>query len=182
MIFDELNKLKQQSIMMSISLIVAGIFMIICPEKYTAMVIGALGSVMLVFSVLGILEYFSAKKALIQYVYLTGWLAVGIVGAAILFFEIHSLYMVCFLFGVFLIISGLSNAANAFIYARRTGRGNWWVLVVLSAVQVLMGLIILANPWWRTYASLFTAVGVMLLFSSLVSIVRLIWLWPIKSE
>ena len=46
----------------------------------------------------------------------------------------------------------------------------------------LFGLIVLVNPWWDDPLKLFDVIGGMLLFSSVVSIVRLIYIWPIKSE
>lgn len=45
-----------------------------------------------------------------------------------------------------------------------------------------LGFIVLINPWWSEPTKLFDIIGGMLLFSSLVSIVRLILVWPIKSE
>ena len=68
------------------------------------------------------------------------------------------------------------------MYARRAERKGWWVLIVLSVLMILFGLIILVNPWWNEPAKLFDVIGGMLLFSSVVSIVRLIFNWPIKTE
>jgi len=65
---------------------------------------------------------------------------------------------------------------------RRSGRSSWWVLVVLNALLVLCGLIVLVNPWWNEPTMLFDVIGGMLLFSSIVSIVRLFYLWPIRGE
>ena len=182
MIFQGLNKLKRQTIMSSIILIVLGILMVICPEEYVTVMIQSLGSILLIFSVIGILEYLDSNKALIHYFYLTGWLALGIVGTVILIFEIHSLYAIGFLFGAFLILSGLGNIINAMVYAKRSGRRGWWVLIILGALLAICGLIVLINPWWDTVSILFKVIGVMMMFSSLVSILRLIWIWPIKSE
>ena len=66
MIFQELNKLKRSTIMSSIILIVLGILMILCPEEYIRTMISLMGSVLLVFSVVGILEFLGSNKALIK--------------------------------------------------------------------------------------------------------------------
>ena len=47
---------------------------------------------------------------------------------------------------------------------------------------ILFGLVVLINPWWDEPTKLFDVIGVMLLFSSVVSIVRTIFNWPIKGE
>ncbi len=168
--------------MTSIEMIVLGIVMIICPEDYIVTLIGIMGCIMLVFSVLGILEYCSSNRAMIHYVYLTGWLILGIIGLAVLLFQVDSMYTISWLFGAFLILNGLSSISSAVTYAKRAGRKTWWMLVVLALTLVVCGVIILVNPWWNTAPKLFKAVGVMMLYSSLVSILRLYWLWPIKSE
>lgn len=182
MIFQELNKLKRNTIMSSIILIVIGVLMVLCPEEYIQSMIGLLGSVLLVFSVIGVLDFLGSNKALIRYIYLTGWLAVGIVGFTVLIFEIHSLFAVGGIFGAFLILSGVWNVVNAFVYAKRSGRKGWWVLVILALALIAAGIVILVNPWWHTFPKFFKVIGGMMMFSSLVSILRLIWIWPIKSE
>jgi len=182
MIFQELNKLKRNTIMSSIILIVFGILMVLCPENYVRTMIELIGAVLLVFSMIGILDYLSSNKSLIRYIYLTGWLIVGIVGFMILIFEIDSLYTVGVLFGAFLILSGISNILNAFIYAKRSGRKGWWILILLALALIACGVVVFINPWWDSYSKLFKVIGVMILFSSFVSILRLIWIWPIKSE
>ena len=141
MIFQELNKLKRSTIMSSIILIVVGILMVLCPEEYIQTMIGLMGAVLLVFSIIGILEYLGSNKALIHYVYLTGWLILGIVGFAVLVFEINSLFAIGWLFGAFLILSGISNIINAFVYSKRSGRKGWWILVLLALVCLLYRLI-----------------------------------------
>lgn len=168
--------------MSSIILIVFGILMVLCPENYVRTMIELIGAVLLVFSTIGILDYLSSNKSLIRYIYLTGWLIVGIVGFMILIFEIDSLYTVGVLFGAFLILSGISNILNAFVYAKRSGRKGWWILILLALALIACGVVVFINPWWDSYSKLFKVIGVMILFSSFVSILRLIWIWPIKSE
>lgn len=182
MLFQELNKLKWNTVMSAIVLITIGIFMIICPEEYVVTMIGALGSILLILSVLGVFDFIGSNKALIHYVYLTGWLILAIVGSAILFFEINSLYTISGLFGVFLILIGIGNVVSALSYSRRAGRKGWQILIPLALMQVVSGVIVLVNHWWNTPGKLFKVVGVMILFSSMISALRLIWVWPLKAE
>ena len=91
------------------------------------------------------------------------------------------LQILSLVFGLVLVIEGLSDLYNAFMYARRAGRTAWWVLAVLSVLTILFGIILLANPWWDTPFVLKRVVGGMMLFASAVSIVRTIMTWPFKS-
>lgn len=182
MIFQELNKLKWNTVMSAVVCVTFGIFMIICPADYISTVIGALGAVLLILAVIGVLDFISSNKALIHYVYLGGWLIMSIVGSAILFFEYDSFYMISWLFGLFLMLIGCGNAVSALSFARRAGRKGWWVLFFLSVLQIVCGLIVLFHPWWNTPSELFRVVGVMILFSAVISSLRLIWSWPLMTE
>ena len=180
MIFQALNNLKRSSIMTSILLMVVGILMLICPDAYVVTVVQIFGAILLVLAIIGVFEFISSNRTLIRYIYLTGWLIVGVLGAAILIFEIDSMKTISWLFGVYLVLSGAGSLYNAFVYAKRAGMKAWWVLVPLTILMILSGLIILVNPWWNTPSALFKVVGLMLLFSSIVSIIHLIIIWPIK--
>ena len=180
MIFQALNNLKRSSVMTSIMLMTLGILMLICPEAYVPTMVSILGAILLVLALVGIFSFLGSNKALIHYIYLTGWLLVGVLGCAILIFEIDSLKTISWLFGAYLFLTGAGNMYNAFVYAKRAGMKAWWVLVPLTAAQIVSGLVILINPWWNTPGALFRAVGFILLFSSFVSIIHLIIIWPIK--
>ena len=182
MIFQKLSRIKRQMIMSAIIFMVLGILMIICPEPYIVTMIGALGSVMLIYAFLGILEYVDSNKSVVDYIALTVNLIIGIVGTAIIIFEIYSLYAISILFGVFLILVGIMNILNAFIYGRRSGRKGWWVMIILSLILVVFGILVMVHPDVNAVEGLFDRIGVTLLFSAVISILHLIWIWPVKGE
>ena len=71
----------------------------------------------------------------------------------------------------------LGNLAFAFTWER------WGpVLLILSALLLLFGLIIIINPFWDTPGALLKIIGLMIIFTAIVSALRLIWIWPIRSE
>ena len=180
MLFQELGKLKRSSIMTSIILMAVGILMIICPKQYVNALVATLGYGALVFAVVMILDFISGKKALMNYIYFTGALILALLGIAIVAFEADVVRVMGLIFGVILVGDGIVGIVNAWMYARRAGRNGWWVLIVLNALLILCGLIVLVNPWWNEPTMLFDVIGGMLLFSSIVSIVRLFYLWPIR--
>ena len=181
MLFEELGKIKRTSIMTSIIMVALGIVMIMCPPEYVNALVAVLGYGMVVFAIEKILEFISGRKSLINYIKLTGSLILLIAGIAVLVFD-NIVLIIGIVFGVALIIAGLIDIFNAFTYARRAQRKGWWVLVVLSVLLIIFGLAILINPWWSEPVKLFDVIGIVLLFSSVVSIVRLYIIWPIKTE
>ncbi len=182
MLLQQLDKLKRSSIMTSIILMAVGLGMIICPEKYISVAVSALGYGMIVFAIVLVLDFMSSRKVLINYISFTMALVIAVLGGSILVFRNHMVQLVALAFGLSQIISGVAELVNALTYARRSGRKGWWILVALAILSIVFGLIVLIHPWWHSTAALFDIIGVMLLFSSLVGIVRLIFIWPIRSE
>ena len=180
MLFQELGKMKRSWIMTSIIMIAIGVVMIMCPVRYMGMLVSALGYVLLVAATVIILNFLSSKKVLINYIALTGALFVGLLGLFVLVHRRDILQILSLVFGLVLVIEGLSDLYNAFMYARRAGRTAWWVLAVLSGLTVIFGLTLLINPWWDTPAALKQVIGGMMLFSSVVSIIRVVLTWPFK--
>ena len=182
MLFQELGKLKRSSIMTSIILVAVGILMIICPPQYMGALVSTLGYGMLVLAAIMALDFISGRKTLMSYVHLTGAVVMALVGIAIIFFEADTVRVIGLVFGLVLVGDGVVGIVNAWMYARRAGRQGWWVLIVLNGLMILCGLVVLINPWWNRPTMLFDVIGGMLLFSSIVSIVRLFYLWPIRGE
>ena len=181
MLFQELGKLKRSSIMTSIIMMAVGILMIMCPEQYVSALVATLGYGMVIFAAVEVLQFISVKKTLMNYIYLTGALIVALLGIAVLVME-NIVGVMGLIFGLVAIVDGGITVFHAHTYVRRAEGQGWQLLMVLGVLLVLFGLIVLINPWWSEPTKLFDVIGGMLLFSSVVSIVRLIYIWPIKSE
>ena len=181
MLFQELGKLKRSSIMTAIILGAIGIVMIMCPAQYVNALVSTLGYGMLVLATVWVLNFLASKKTLMSYIYLTGALIIALLGIAVLVFD-NIVLFIGIVFALVLLGDGITTLISTWTYTRRAQRKGWWLLIVLSVLMILCGLVLLINPWWNEPTMLFDVIGVMLLFSSVVSIVRLIFLWPIKSE
>lgn len=179
MLFEELGKLKRSSIMTSIILMAIGIVMIMCPAQYVDALVSVLGYGMVILATVWILNFISGKKCLMNYVYLTVALILALLGIAVLVTK-NIVLFIGIVFGLVLVGDGVISIISTWMYARRAQRKGWWVLIVLSALMILFGLIVLINPWWDEPVKLFDVIGGMLIFSSMASIVRLIFNWPIK--
>ena len=167
--------------MRSIITLVAGVLLLIWPEFYINALINGVGAILVVIATVGVLNFLSSNKALIHFVYLTGFLVLGVVGIAVLLFELNAFYVLTVIFGTYLVLDGISSIMNALIFSRRSGLKGWWILIPLSLGLIACGVIIFLNIWWDTPGELLKVIGLMVLYSSAVSIMRLIWLWPIKN-
>ena len=181
MLFEGLGKLKRQSIMASIALLAAGIVLIICPDRYIGTLINILGIVMLISACILILDFISSEKSLMDFVRMTCALVLGIVGGVVLILDTNTIYVLAWLFGIALIVYGVYSLLHALVFARRSGRTGWWVMVLLSALLIFSGVIIIIHPYWDTPAALLGIIGWTVVFSAIVSALRLIWVWPIKN-
>ena len=187
MLFEELGKLRRSTIMMAIIAAAVAIVMIICPPQYVESLVCVLGYGMIILALVWILEFLSGKKSLMNYITLTGALVVALLGISLLINE-NKVLVIGIIFGLALVIAGGISLTNAWVYARRAQRRGWWVLVLLSLLLIAAGVIILINPWWNAPLSyerdniLFDVIGYALLFASVVSIVRLFMVWPIRNE
>ena len=181
MLFQELGKLKRGMIMSSVIMMAVGILMLICPERYVGMLVAAAGYGLLVLATVMALEFLSGKKVLISYVYLTGAMLIAILGMVVLAYRDNVLRVLGLLFGIFLVVEGLSELFNTWKYSRRAQRSGWGFLILLSLLLILAGIIVLTNPWWNTPASLMKVIGGMLLFSSAVGIIHVILIWPFNN-
>ncbi|MBO4406706.1 MAG: DUF308 domain-containing protein [Clostridia bacterium] len=182
MLFQTLDKLKRHAILASILMIAFGIVMLICPESYGSALVVAVGYVMLIFALVKILEFIAGKKALVHYLIFTFALAVAIFGIFILIYNEDLLRALGLLFGFVLVQDGVFTLLNALIFARRSNRRGWWVLIVLSLALIVIGVFIFINPWWDSPGALMKVIGGALLFSACVSALRLVWIWPFKTE
>ena len=181
MLFEELGKIKRSTIMTTILMAAIGVLMIMCPEQYVDALVSVLGYGMVILATVWILQFISGKKSLIRYIYLTGALIVALLGVLVLTFD-NIVLIIGIIFGLVLVGDGVLSISNTWMYARRAQRKGWWVLILLSVLLIAFGLIVLVNPWWSEPTKLFDIIGIALLFSSVISIVRLIMIWPIKSE
>ena len=182
MLFQSLDKLKRQSILAAILMMALGVVMLICPESYVNTLVVTVGYGMIIFAIVEMLEFLSSKKALIHYIIFTGALIIAILGVFILIYNQDLLKALGWLFGFVLVQDGLFSLLNALLFARRSNRKGWWMLIALAAALMALGVLIFLNPWWDSPTLLMKAIGGALLFSAFVSVLRLIWVWPFKNE
>jgi uncharacterized membrane protein HdeD (DUF308 family) len=181
MLFQSLDNLKRQSILAAILMMALGVDMLICPESYVTTLVMTAGYGMIIFALVEMLEFIVSKKALIHYIIFTGALFIAILGVFILIYNQDLLKALGWLFGFVLAQDSLFTLLNALLFARRSNRKGWWMLIIFAIVLMALGVLIFLNPWWDSPTLLMRIIGGALLFSAFVSTLRLIWVWPFKN-
>jgi hypothetical protein len=181
MLFESLDKLKRNSIMSSILLIALGVIVMICPQNYIGSLTLVFGYALIVISIVMMLNFFSGKKSLMEYLKFGGALVLLIVGVCVLVFREDIMRVLAWLFGFLLILDGGRTMIHSFTYARRSRRKGWWVLTILSLLLMAAGVILFMNPWWDTPEMLMKVIGCAIFFSAVVSSIRLVWTWPLRN-
>ncbi len=182
MLFQTLDKLKRQSILAAIIMMALGVVMLICPESYVNTLVVTVGYGMIIFAIVEMLEFIASKKAPIHYIIFTGALIIAILGVFILIYNQDLLKALGWLFGFVLVQDGMFALLNALLFARRSNRKGWWVLIIFAVVLMTLGVLIFLNPWWDSPTQLMKIIGGALLFSAFVNTLRFIWAWPFKNE
>ena len=182
MLFESLDKLKRNSIMSAILLIALGAIMMICPIEYIGSLTLVFGYSLVVIAIVLLLNFFSGKKSLVEYLKFTGALILLIVGVCVLVFRNDIMRVLAWLFGFLLVVDGGRTMIHSLAYARRSKRKGWWVLMILSILLMGVGVILFLNPWWNTTDLLMKVIGCAIFFSSIVSALRLIWTWPLNKK
>ena len=182
MIFQAINKIKQQTIISSVLLMVLGLLMLIIPEKHDAILVSALGYVVLLLGAVMVWDFVGGEKKIVDYIFFTGALLLILLGLYIMVSGDNILRVLSVLFGILLMVDGLHSGLHAWVYARRSGRKWWGVLLVLSILLFAAGITVLNNPWWNSVHSFVKVIGGVILFAAATGIIRLILVWPIRKE
>lgn len=182
MLFESLNQIKRQSIMTAIIMATIGVFLVIWPEELVATLMDVVGFIIVVIAVFLIFRYLGGKKSLVDHIWLLVALFLVIVGSIILIFDVDAIYLISWIFGVLLIADGLHSLFHALIFARRAKRKGWGILIPLSVLLLVFGVLLIAHPWWTTPGEIMNVGGWMIVGSAIISALRLIWVWPVKSR
>lgn len=180
MLFEVLDKLKQQTVISTILMMVLGLFMLVIPVEYDGTLVHILGYVIVLLGSVMVWDFIGGDKKLVSCILFTFALLLILLGIYILASGDDILKVLSVLFGLLLIIDGLHSAVHAWMYARRARKKWWGVLLFLSILLIAAGVIILNNPWWHTAHSFVKVIGGIILFAAATGFIRLVLVWPIR--
>lgn len=182
MILQALDKIKQQTIISSLLLMIIGLLMLIIPVRHDEILVEVLGYIILLVGGVMVWDFIAGNKKLSDCIIFTVALLLIVLGLFVLISGDDILTVLSVIFGILLIVDGLHSTVHAWMYARRSGKKWWWILLLLSISLMAAGVVILNNPWWQAQHSFVKVIGGVMLYAAAVGIVRLILVWPIRAK
>ena len=142
-----LHYVKSGMMLMSIAYIVVGMMLLVMPETSLLWICNIFGVVVLITGIVCLIQYARIRG--------TGFTAPfmlvgGVITAELGIFTLAKPQVVAsflpVVFGIFIIVDGLSRLGTAIDLAKRKGQ-KWWVLLLLSIVSVALGALLVLHPF-----------------------------------
>lgn len=164
---DFLKKNGRNSILVSILLVVLSLFLIFSPNTSLKIIMMALGIVLAINGIFHMVSYFSATKELKMFSFeLTLGVISLIIGLIFIFNPDIINTFLSIIIGGWIILQSISSIELAMNMKDSTS--HWFVLLIISIVTLLIGVVLLFNPFAGTI--LVTACGMMLLIFEIINI------------
>lgn len=138
---------KSGMMLLSIAYIIIGMMLLIMPQTSLLWICYAFGAVVLVTGIVCLIQYARIRG--------TGFTAPfmlvgGVITAGLGIFTLAKPQVVAsflpIVFGIFILVDGLSRVGTAIDLAKRKGQ-KWWVLLLLSVVSVALGALLVLHPF-----------------------------------
>ena len=142
-----LRYIKSGMMLLSIAYIIIGMMLLIMPQTSLLWICYAFGAVVLVTGIVCLIQYARIRG--------TGFTAPfmlvgGVITAGLGIFTLAKPQVVAsflpVVFGIFILVDGLSRVGTAIDLAKRKGQ-KWWMLLLLSVVSVALGALLVLHPF-----------------------------------
>lgn len=176
-----LKELKWDALMLSALDIMLGIVVLVLPET-TARTLGYLiGAVLILAGTVSMICYLlrDAHQNYYHNDFLSGLVEI-ILGCLVLYKVEWIISLIPFVLGLLVLISGCSKLQDV-IDMKRMGYGNWVIMLILAAVNVVFGIVLICNPF-QAASLLLRMIGLGLIFSGITDgIITLYFAGKIKA-
>jgi len=159
-----LQQIKWDAVLISVLYVVLGIVCIVIPETMVKTLGYLVGALLIIAGAVSMICYLlrEAHQNYYRNDFVHGLVSIAI-GIIVLYKVDWLIELVPIILGVLVIASGCRKLQDV-IDMKRMGYGNWVVMLILAAVNVIFGVVIVFNPF-ETVVFLFQMVGAGLIFS-----------------
>ena len=133
-----LRYVKNGMLLLSVAYIVIGMLLLIMPETSLLWICNIFGVVVLVTGIVCLIQYARIRG--------TGFTApFMLVGGVMAKPQVVTSFLPI-VFGIFIVVDGLSRIGTAIDLAKRKGQ-KWWLLLLFSIVSVALGVLLVLHPF-----------------------------------
>ncbi len=165
-----LKEIKWSAILRSVIYLVLGAILIVFPDT-TARTLCYIGGGAVV--VIGVTTLIAYQFRELKIRYYRNDFVIGLIEVLLGLFCIYKaellIALLPFLLGIFVVISGFCKLQNG-LDVKRMGYANWYVFVLLAAVNIVFGMILLWNPFTAAIV-MYIVIGAGLVFSGATDLV-----------
>ena len=165
------NKLKQSWIFSAIVTIVLGLILVLFPATALTSVSYVMGGIAIAMGVIRTVRYFKQDHTypfLFQSDLVVGLLSVGF-GIFMLSQPVTVMSLLPHIFGILLVGCGIGGILRA-VDAKKTGFASWGILLGLAIVSIVLGWLIMANPFGAV-ETVVIVIGACLIYQGVTDIV-----------
>lgn len=160
---------KKSFVMASLAYVILGLVLLLFPDLTTGLICTAVGLILLAYGVVAVITFFAGSNGgfRFQFELVVGVFA-AIVGAIFLLKPHMILSILPTIFGLYILIDGLTNLKRG-MDMRSYGYAGWTTTLVLSVVSLVLGAVILWNPF-STHLLLVRIIGASFLYEGIADL------------
>lgn len=174
-----IKKYSRDSLLISVVLILLGLFLVFKPGLSINIVMVALGLVLAFYGVIQTVSYFSISK---QIEFLNFQLVIGILsllaGLVCIFNPSFINSILPLAIGVWIVIKSVTSLQLAFNIKNASSDNNWLVMLLLSIVTFILGIVVVINPFVAAEVAV-SICGAFLIVSELINIFETVYMMKI---
>ncbi len=161
--------------------IVCGVFMLLRPLVFAYALCYIVGGVCIVHGIMRLVGYFSKDLYRIAFQFdLALGVASILLGIVIVFNSEGFMTLIPVLIGIFTLLSGALKIQSA-IDAKRFGLSKWWIILVMSAAAMALGIFLIVCPF-ESIAAMVWALGVTLILDGIQNLSILFYAVKYKNK
>lgn len=169
-----IRKYSANTLVVSVLLLILSLFLIIKPVTSLNFIMVLLGCITVLDGIIHIVSYFSTSSELKMFSF---ELVQGILGSILGFVFIFNPELIVsflpFIIGAWIIVEGIIKFQFSF-NIRGSELGNWFMPLCISILTIILGFIIVFNPF-GTAIAITSLAGIFLLISEILNIVESIY-------
>lgn len=154
---------KKSFVTASLAYVVLGLVLLLFPDLTTGFICAAIGLLLLAYGAVSVISFFAGSNGSYSFQFdLVIGVFAAILGGLFLIKPQMILSILPTIFGLYILVDGLTNLKRG-LDMRAYGYAGWTTTLALSAVSMVLGAVILWNPF-STHLLLVRIIGVSFLY------------------